>query len=608
LQQLQPGSKLEDRYLIQGVIGLGGMGSVYRAQDLHFPQVNKIVAVKEMLIQAPDPLVRKTIIKNFEREANILVTLSHSAIPKIFDFFTVGERSYLVIEYIQGKDLEALLGAITGFIPEEQVINWAIELCDVLQYLHTHKPEPIIFRDMKPSNIMINQDGHVVLIDFGIAKIFKENLRGTMIGTEGYSPPEQYRGEASPLADIYSLGATLHHVITRHDPRLEPPFTFSERPIRRINTAVSEKFESVLQKALSYNPEDRYQSADEMKKALLSTNWKDVAGRKGFAGMTDRQADTHQPVWSFQCEDELRGSPLIENGTVYIGCYDNNLYALNSSDGKFLWKFTTEGGITTKPVIHVGQLYFGSDDGTIYGISTRSGKLTWSFQVEGPIRSSPRIAEDHLFFGCDGGYFYSINLILKRTNWRFETGSFIRTSPAFFKDLMIIGCESGEVIGVDMRGDSRWRFRAKRSILASPLVIDDLVIISSLDSTLYALDAGSGWTVWRFRMDKGSASSPIAAEQFIYAGSAGGHLYCLDANGKELWRYQSDGQVSGSPAIFFDSIYFGDSEGMLHCLEFRTGRLRWKYKTSGLITGMPCMEDGVIYIGSGDHKLYAFNL
>jgi len=154
---LQTGFVLVDRYLIQDVIGVGGMGSVYRARDLHFPNVIKLVAVKEMINQARDPLVRQTVVQNFEREANILVTLNHPSIPKIFDYFSHEERSYLVLEYINGKDLEAILNESEGPIAEDKVIAWAIEICDVLEYLHNHKPEPIIFRDMKPSNVMINQ-------------------------------------------------------------------------------------------------------------------------------------------------------------------------------------------------------------------------------------------------------------------------------------------------------------------------------------------------------------------------------------------------------------------------------------------------------------------
>lgn len=168
---------------------MGGMGSVYRARDLHFPNVVKLVAVKEMINRAPDPLVRKTIIQNFEREANILATLNHTSIPRIYDYFSEQNRSYLVLEFINGKDLEAIISETPGFLSEELVLSWAIELCDVLSFLHNHKPDPIIFRDMKPSNVMVNLSQHVILVDFGIAKPFMAGQKGTMIGTEGYSLP-----------------------------------------------------------------------------------------------------------------------------------------------------------------------------------------------------------------------------------------------------------------------------------------------------------------------------------------------------------------------------------------------------------------------------------
>ena len=273
-KQLQPGAILANRYAIQEIVGVGGMGSVYRARDLHFPTAVKLVAVKEMINQALDPVVRQTIVTNFEREANLLATLDHPAIPRIFDYFTQNERSYLVLEFVHGKDLEEVLSQAQENIPEENVIQWAIELCDVLNYLHNHTPEPIIFRDMKPSNVMINTNSHVVLVDFGIAKIFRDGQKGTMIGTEGYSPPEQYRGEATQRADIYALGATLHHVLTRKDPRLEPPFTFFDRPIRKINPAVSPELELVVTTALQYSDDQRFPSAQAMKEELLA------AGRK----------------------------------------------------------------------------------------------------------------------------------------------------------------------------------------------------------------------------------------------------------------------------------------------------------------------------------------
>src|SRR5262245_13006247 len=235
---LQANTILLARYKIEGQLGGGGQGAVYQARDLNFPDARRLVAIKEMLVTSPDPNLRAQTMKTFQREANILATLGHPAIPKIYDNFDQNERFYLVMEYINGRDLEAIL-VKTKTLPMDKIVEWAIDLCDVLHYLHSHQPEPIIFRDMKPANIMIDSLGKVRLIDFGIAKVFVSGMPQTMIGTEGYSAPEQYKGKANPLSDIYSLGATLHHVITRTDPRLQPPFSFSERPILEHNPDAS---------------------------------------------------------------------------------------------------------------------------------------------------------------------------------------------------------------------------------------------------------------------------------------------------------------------------------------------------------------------------------
>lgn len=596
-----------DRYLIQEVIGLGGMGAVYRARDLHFPNVIRLVAVKEMINQAPDPVVRQTVIQNFEREANILATLSHRSIPQILDFFTFEERSYLVIEFINGKDLEALLNSTHGFFPEEQVIAWTIELCDVLHYLHTHKPEPIIFRDIKPSNIMVNQNNHIILVDFGIAKIFKVGQKGTMIGTEGYSPPEQYRGDASPMADIYSLGATMHHLLTRRDPRLEPPFTFHERPIRQSNPAVSIELETVINTALQYNPNDRFKSVQALKDALLSVARKTgVLSRVSLRSGPLANEPSIKPLWTFKCEDEIRASPAGDGRAIYVGAYDHNVYAVNATSGEFLWKYPTEGGIVSRPAISDGVLYFGSEDHRLYALTARTGKLAWSYQTDGPIRSSPAALEQHVLVGSDDGFLHAVNVLSNRASWTVDAGKAVRSSPTISGDMVYFGNENGDLLCCDLDGQTRWRFRTKRAITSSPLVVQGSVYVTSMDGVFYAVDAKSGWAIWRFRMGKGSVSSPCNADNLLFAGSADGFIYCIEAaNAKEIWRFKTDHQVSGSPIIYKDSLYCGSADGKVYCLEYKTGRLRWKFVTGGPITGTPFAMNDVIYVGSTDHILYA---
>ena len=604
--QLQAGVTLAKRYLIQDVVGLGGMGSVYRARDMHFPNVTKLVAVKEMIISAPDPLVRETIVQNFEREANLLATLHHSAIPKIYDYFTLESRSYLVLEFIHGKDMEAVINDTNGFLPEEQVVTWAIELCDVLEYLHNHKPDPIIFRDMKPSNVMINSNGEVVLVDFGIAKAFQTGVKGTMIGTEGYSPPEQYRGEATPMADIYSLGATIHHALTRRDPRLEPPFSFAERPIRRINPAVSVELDVIVSRALEYEPASRFKNPAEMKDALVSMARKTGMLVRMGSQATPIKTDGIKPLWKFKCEDEVRGTPAISQGSLFVGSYDNNLYSLDAAEGKFQWKYPTDGGIVSRPVIVDGNVYVGSEDKLLHVVSARSGKIVWTYYTEGPVRSSPSIAEGHVFLGSDDGFLHAVNLNTGRMAWRFESADAIRSTPLVMNEMIYFGSESGDYYAVNFRGEMKWRFRAKRSITASTVSSGQAIYFTSVDGTLYALDPRNGWVLWRFRLGKASISTPCIADGLILVGAADGFMYAVEAKtSKEAWRFRTEHQVNGSPILYKDSVYFGSVDGSLYCLEYRTGRLRWKFGTEGAVTGTPLVNDDIVYFGSTDHHVYA---
>ncbi|NUM46463.1 MAG: PQQ-binding-like beta-propeller repeat protein [Anaerolineales bacterium] len=608
-QHLAAGVTLANRYLIQEIVGVGGMGAVYRARDLHFPKMVKLVAVKEMVNQARDPLVRKTIVQNFEREANVLATLHHPAIPRIFDYFTQDERSYLVMEFIKGKNLEQVINEQEGFISEETVIRWAIELCDVLAYMHNHQPDAIIFRDMKPSNIMLGQHDNIVLVDFGIARPFQTGQRGTQVGTEGYSPPEQYRGDATPVADVYALGATLHHLLTKRDPRLEAPFSFAERPIRKINPNISVELETIVNTALNYNPSERLKDAATMKESIIAVAQRTgVLGRNILAPVAASIPDVAgvKPLWVFTCEDEIRGSPTLYKGNLFVGCYDNNLYCLNATNGEFQWKFASRGGIVSKPAVLDDTVYVGSEDGNVYAVAIRSGKPNWQYATEGPVRSSPRIAQSHVFVGSDDGHMHAVNMLNARRAWKMDAGGAVRSTPFIMNDYLYFGTEEGDFYALDFGGSTKWKFKTKRAITSSPVIQGGLVFFTSVDWTLYALDASQGWVQWRFRMGKPSISTPALVDRFLIVGAVDGFIYCVDeANGKELWRFRTEGQVTGSPVIYKDSVYCGSVDGQMYCLEYKTGRLRWKFGTDKPITGTPVVFDDVLYFGSTDHRVYA---
>ena len=259
---LEIGSLVDGKYKILNKVGQGGMSVVYLAMN---EKANKQWAVKE---------VRKDGVLDFEAvkqglvaETDILKRLDHPCLPSIIDVIDTDESFIIIMDYIQGNSLNKALQEY-GAQPQDDVIKWAKQLCDVLGYLHTRTP-PIIYRDMKPANVMLKPDGNVTLIDFGTAREYKEkNIADTTcLGTIGYAAPEQFggMGQTDARTDIYCLGATLYHLVTGMNP-CEPPYEI--RPIREINPALSSGLERIILKCTQRDPNDRYQSAAELMYAL----------------------------------------------------------------------------------------------------------------------------------------------------------------------------------------------------------------------------------------------------------------------------------------------------------------------------------------------------
>jgi serine/threonine protein kinase len=261
---LEAGTVLQGRYKIARLLGGGGMGMVYLAHDQRL--ANRPCAIKEMVDHFIDQAQRIEANEYFAREADTLAQLKHQAIPAITDRFELANRHYLVMEYVEGRNLEEELAARGEPLPEGLVIDIARQLCDVLAYLHGLVP-PIIYRDMKPSNVMLNSNGRVVLVDFGIARLFKAARKGTMIGTLGFAPPEQYQGLVDPRSDIYSLGATLHYVLTGRDPEKFPPFSFP--PVRELCPGVSSNLAGAIDAALAYEVDGRPARVQEFRDMML---------------------------------------------------------------------------------------------------------------------------------------------------------------------------------------------------------------------------------------------------------------------------------------------------------------------------------------------------
>lgn len=271
---LEIGSLIDGKYKILRVVGKGGMSVVYQAVN---EKANKIWAIKE---------VRKDGVQNFEVvkqnlivETELLKRFNHPNLPSIIDVID-GDGSFLIVmDYIEGNSLSKALET-SGAQSQSDVIEWSKQLCDVLGYLHSRKP-PIIYRDMKPANVMLKPDGNVSLIDFGTAREFKSSSveDTTCLGTQGYAAPEQYggHGQTDARTDIYCLGATMYHLVTGHNPSTPP---YEMYPIRQWNPALSSGLEEIIIKCTQRNPDDRYQSCAELLYALDHYEDLDIENKK----------------------------------------------------------------------------------------------------------------------------------------------------------------------------------------------------------------------------------------------------------------------------------------------------------------------------------------
>lgn len=269
------GTVIEGKYEILKLIGKGGMSRVYLAMDQN---LNKQWAIKEIEKRARDKN-NEVVIASAMAEANMMKKLDHPSLPRIVDIIDKENVIYVVMDYIEGEPLSSVLNR-HGAQPQENVIEWAKELCLVLDYLHTQNP-PIIYRDMKPANVMLQPNGNIKLIDFGIAREYKEqNLSDTVsLGTKGYAAPEQFggKGQTDARTDVYCLGVTLYHLLTGKNP-CEPPYEIY--PIRYWNPQLSSGLESIIQKCTQLNPEDRYHSCAELLYALNHYNEMDESYRR----------------------------------------------------------------------------------------------------------------------------------------------------------------------------------------------------------------------------------------------------------------------------------------------------------------------------------------
>jgi serine/threonine protein kinase len=418
---LMPSQLLNQRYRLLSRVGTGGFGAVYKAADTRFG--DRLVAIKEISLHGLTPQEAIEATDTFNREVSLLSGLDHPNLPHICDHFTDPAHWYLVMDFIEGETLEEVLqknhtSAAPSPFTLEEVLDMGIQLCTVIDYLHTCQP-PIIFRDLKPANIMRTPTGHLYLIDFGIARRFTPGqVKDTMpFGSPGYAAPEQYgKAQTTPRADVYSLGATMHHLLSAHDPS-ETPFRFL--PLQSHEQPVPATLEALITCMLDVNESNRPANMVIVKRSLQHIALEHAETRHVHAFPADLPAAARQPIPTLASRRLILSSMIIGLVMlVVVGSFSfqaltvpNHPIAVSSSShppvNSALPSQTVPipGELIHRPIVCVAI------DQVIRALRTSDGSQLWRYstghRIEGPAMV---IQGDTLYAVSVDGHLYALQI------------------------------------------------------------------------------------------------------------------------------------------------------------------------------------------------------
>ena len=488
---LPPDIVLEKRYKIISSVKTGGMGAVYKARDL---KLNNICAVKELLPSYENTDKQKQAEEWFKREAKLLAGLDHANLPKVSDYFVSDNRYYLVMSFVEGEDLENVLEKEgKPGLSQDKVLHITVQILKVLDYLHSQKP-PIIYRDIKPANIMLHKDGRAMLIDFGIARALQHdsNTIKTAIGTPGYVPEEQCHGVPEPRSDIYALGATMHHLLTGEPPR---SLRYNFKPLSKIMSDISPALENIVMKALEDDPGKRFSSAAEMLREIRETcgvstgliektiplkKKKTSLLVKGFyffiiimiiAGglfLIKNRIASHRLDGSWVEQKEEDGCSLL--GVYFIDgitgwAVGENGMIFQTENGGNEWKISTIPGLSNGWLSNV--FFVNKDKGWAVGVkklgngetngiivSTEDGGEKWTVdeREDLPELSDVQFIDENTgwIIGTDGSVLYTKDG--GKTWEKYSSG----TSGFYISDISFVNDSEGWAVGGEKKGADRW--------------------------------------------------------------------------------------------------------------------------------------------------------
>ncbi len=634
---------LKQRYRILAPIGRGGFAAVYQAQDTHLN--DRRVAVKEMSQSGLNPKELGEAVEAFQREAQLLAGLLHPNLPRIYDHFSERGRWYLIMDFIEGETLEdALLRQADHRLSLQETLDIGLQICSVLEYLHTRRPS-IIFRDLKPANIMRVPSGHLYLIDFGIARHFKAGqMKDTIaFGSPGYAAPEQYgKAQTTPQSDIYSLGVVLHQLLSGSDPS-EKPFLLP--PLRLYGSAMIE-LEKLITRMTALDAEQRPTSVAEVLAELRviaaqsSAKQTDIQPqglpREGIRtpGRVGEQAHFGAQQEQIQ-EQELNPSRRrLIVGAALTGT------ALLGTGG--LLAFLSGSHVKPHPVVlpiarhptpvppavpFAPDVMFGFDaQHTNFNASEKRLspanvshlKLAWrSEDIGANDFSSPVVSGESVYVVTEDGRLWAFNVASGQTRWVTDPpsrgGTGFPSTVAVVKGVVYFCLQDRRLYAFDaVTGQRRW-VSPTANAYASPIVVNGVVY--STDGTVSAFDATNGQLRWA-ASSQPSTDSPVAvANHLVYAaisnyGPGVGRVCALNAmTGQTHWisdLIENGVDTNSSPMVANGLVYIGSGDGGLAAFDAATGHTRWvTAPTAGSTGSSAAVAYGKVYHARGE--VYAFD-
>lgn len=630
-------------YRLLQPLGHGGFAEVYLAEHLH---LQTYAAIK--FLHGP---VTTHDLQTFTREARIIARLQHPNIIRILDFGIQENVPFLIMDYAPHGTLHAKHPKGEK-LPLPVVVSYVQQLANALHYAHEHK---IIHRDIKPANMLLGKQQDVLLSDFGVSAIIQStSSQGTnsIAGTIIYMAPEQIQGRAIPASDQYSLAVVVYEWLCG-----TPPFrgsiaeiafqhyTAPPPPLSKHVSTIPTAVESVVLKALTKNPQQRFPNVQNFASALeqastekLSPTWPlyslDHIRKQGewsvLSPTNDASRKQEAPGEISQIRSVVQHRPYLTRRTVVAGLVGLTLVGTasavflartpifphpdshNTSLNKPAANLPTHPASTSSPASTQAPalpsaIYAGGTDKYLYALHPQNGNLLWSFQAQDWMNSRPVVGKGVVYAGSSDHSLYALRANDGALIWRSQTADKIVSWPMLVNNVLYFGSWDGFVYAIRAEdGSVLWKYQTGGFISSPTQVVNGIVYIGSSDQYLYALQASNGTLLWRFYTGAIIAALATIYQGVVYIGSGDHSLYALRArDGAELWHFQTGDAIYSAPEIVDGVLYIGSNDHFIYALRLNDQAELWRFQTGGAVASLPTVSNGILYAGSSDGFVYA---